>query len=68
MSRERIVPGVTTPTTAARVLVERYGRRALLVASNRYDAAETEGTARYYERVMSEVERLRRNHRWAVED
>lgn len=44
----------------ARELIVRYGKRAGQVASNRYDAAETEATAAYYEQVMTEIENARR--------
>jgi hypothetical protein len=43
----------------AQELIARYGKRAGQVASNRYDAAETEETAAYYENVMTEIERGR---------
>jgi F0F1-type ATP synthase membrane subunit b/b' len=44
----------------ARELISRYGKRAAQIASNRYDAAETESTAAYYEHVLTEIENARR--------
>jgi hypothetical protein len=48
----------TTPEAMARKLVARCKGGALREASNRYDAANTEATAAFYERVMTAVERL----------
>jgi len=44
----------------ARELIRRYGKRAAQIASNRYDAAETESTALYYEHVLDEIQNARR--------
>ena len=48
------------PDVYARDLIRRYGSRAAQIASNRYDAAETEATAAYYEQVLTEIGRARR--------
>lgn len=44
----------------ARELIKRYGARAGQIASNRYDATENMYTAAYYEDVMTEIERAKR--------
>lgn len=44
----------------AHELIKRYGARAGQIASNRYDATENMYTASYYEDVMSEIERAKR--------
>ena len=47
-----------TVDEAARMLIQRYGQRASKVASDRYDAAERESTAAFYERVGDAISRL----------
>lgn len=51
----RINPRITSVTWAAHLLIQRHGKQALQEASNRYDRAETEATASYYENVMTAI-------------
>jgi hypothetical protein len=44
----------------ARDLIRRFGKNAAQTASNRYDAAKSEATASYYEEVLTEIDRARR--------
>lgn len=56
----------TRPREAAALLIERHGRGADLVASNREDAAATEETACFYGRVREEIE-IQQNHAASVQ-
>lgn len=55
---KRINPITTTCADAARILIARYGRNALQIASNRQDAAQKGDTARFYIGVMDEIDSL----------
>ncbi len=58
---KRINPITTTCAVAARILIARYGRNALQIASNRQDAAQKADTARFYIGVMDEIDGLSDN-------
>ena len=56
-----INPITTTCADAARILIARYGRNALQIASNRQDAAKKDDTSRFYIGVMDEIDGLSDN-------